>query len=112
MEEISEWATNHISANDILSRFQENPNNGLKKICRIKSMVRYHELHDGETTAVDEFLSTTSSLAATEDQEVQQNKKKKPRRSTKDIVPDHLLGNMRRQVSRVKHTMMIGTIVR
>ena len=111
LEEISEWATNHISANDILSRFQENPNNGLKKICRRKSMVRYHELHDGETTAVDEFLSTTSSLlidataaaaAATEDQEVQQNKKKKPRRSTKDIVPDHLLGNMRRQVSRVK----------
>ena len=89
VDEILVWATNHMEANDILLRFQENPQSSLKGIDRKKSMAKYHELHDAEPADVK-----------TEGTGNGNEKEKEAKRSTKDIVPDHLLGHMRRQVSR------------
>jgi len=89
VDEILLWASEHIAANDIVSRFSENPHSSLKGIDRKNSMKKYHELHDIE---IVEDGNNTATAAGTE---------RSVQRSTKDIVPNHLMTHMRRQVQRV-----------
>ena len=100
IEEISDWATANIAANDIVSRFQENPETVMRGIDRKTSMTNYHELHGGE-------IITEGNMGSNETQETKQSEGtptttvKSNKRSHKDIVPGHLIGHLRRQISRV-----------
>jgi Ca2+-binding EF-hand superfamily protein len=101
IEEISDWATANIAANDIISRFKENPEVVLRGINRKQSMDQYHELHNGES------LDNTKKNG-TED--ITEKKETPIKRSYKDIVPDHLLSHLRRQVSRA-NKMSSGRVI-